>query len=321
MATFQRLANGKHQAQIYLKGTRKSKTFRLKSDAKAWADDEEHALRHGAKAVSNFKLYDVFDKYAREHSHKKRGARWEIVRLEKLKRDPIAQIKLSDLKPVHFADWRDAQLRTLAAGSVIREMQIMSVALSVARREWGWIDANPLSEVRKPPKAPARDRLVSRDEISKLLEVGGTDLSKTAGRTIHAFVFAIETGMRAGEIIGLHWDDINLDGRFLTLQMTKNGTRRDVPLSSHAIALLEALPKADPVFDLKSSVLDTTFRRIRDRAKITNLTFHDSRHEAITRLAKKLDVLALARTVGHTDIRQLQTYYNETASDLAKLLD
>ncbi|MGJ8586329.1 MAG: tyrosine-type recombinase/integrase, partial [Marinosulfonomonas sp.] len=94
------------------------------------------------------------------------------MRLEKLKRDPIAQIKLTDLKPIHFADWRDAQLCALAAGSVIREMQIMSVALNVARREWGWIDANPLSEVRKPPKAPARDRLVSRDEISKLLEVG-----------------------------------------------------------------------------------------------------------------------------------------------------
>lgn len=54
---------------------------------------------------------------------------------------------------------------------------------------------------------------------------------------------------------------------------------------------------------------------------IKDLHFHDSRHEAITRLAKKLDVLALARAVWHRDLRMLQIYYNESATDLAKRLD
>jgi len=230
-------------------------------------------------------------------------------------------MKLSDMKPIHFDDWRDDQLLSLSAGSVIREMQLMSVALNVARREWGWIESNPLSDVRKPKKVPPRDRLISQEEIYKLLVAGGGDLSKTTGRSVHAFIFAIETGMRAGEIVGLKWSDVDIEGRFLKLHMTKNGVGRDVPLSSRAIELLEELPRSEVVFDIKSSVLDATFRRIRDRPNIANLTFHDSRHEAITRLAKKLDVLALARAVGHTDIRQLQAYYNETASDLAKLLD
>ncbi len=68
-------------------------------------------------------------------------------------------------------------------------------------------------------------------------------------------------------------------------------------------------------------MLDAPRRRVRDRAKVEGLTFHDSRLTAITRLSKRLDVLALARMVGHSDLRMLQVYYNETAEELAKRLD
>lgn len=67
--------------------------------------------------------------------------------------------------------------------------------------------------------------------------------------------------------------------------------------------------------------LDALFRKVRDKAGIENLHFHDTRHEAITRLSKKLDVLALARMIGHRDIKELMTYYNESASDISKKLD
>jgi len=63
------------------------------------------------------------------------------------------------------------------------------------------------------------------------------------------------------------------------------------------------------------------FRSIKRRAKVDGFTFHDSRHLAITRLSRKLDVLALARMVGHRNLSQLQAYYNESAEDLAKRLD
>lgn len=321
MATFKKLESGKFQAQVAVNGVRTSRSFRLKSDAKSWADDTEYSLRHGAAKVSDQRLWNIFDKYAREHSPKKRGAKWEIIRLEKFKRDPVSQTKVSDLTPKVFADWRDAQLQVLSAGSVNREMVLMSAALTVARREWGWIAINPLSDVRKPTKPRPRNRLVSEAELAELITSGGGDLTKVRGRVVHAFLFAIETGMRSGEIVGLKWDDIDIERRFLMLHLTKNGSSRGVPLSGRAIELLQELPVGDPVFGLTDAVRDTVFRDVRDKAGIKDLTFHDSRHEAITRLAKKMDVLALARTVGHNDIRQLQVYYNETAEDLAKLLD
>jgi integrase len=100
--------------------------------------------------------------------------------------------------------------------------------------------------------------------------------------------------------------------------MTKNGLPRQVPLSPRALEIWAMVPEG---FGVESATVDALFRVARDkRTKIEGLTFHDTRHEAITRLAKKLHVLDLARMVGHQDIKQLMTYYNETADDIAAKL-
>jgi integrase len=109
------------------------------------------------------------------------------------------------------------------------------------------------------------------------------------------------------------------------LRETKNGTRRDVPLSKRALELLALLPAAEagrPIFAMSAASLDALFRKARERAGIDGATFHDTRHLAITRLAKKFpNVLDLARMTGHKDLRKLQIYYNETAEAMADLLD
>lgn len=295
--------------------------FPTRQAAKDWAAHEEYKILNGDKVAAKMELGEVFDRYANEVSPGKRGARWEIVRLKKFQRDPISKTALSDLTPEIFGKWRDKRLREVGPASVIREMQLMSSALNTARKEWGLISANPLSDVRKPPKPPPRDRLPTQDEVDRMQHCAGADLSNMTARAFHAFLFALETGMRAGEIAKLEWDRVDLTRRVARLTHTKNGRTRDVPLSSEAIRLLEMLPKLDPVFGLRSDQLDSLFRKSRDKAGVVGLTFHDSRHAAITRLSKKLRVLALAKMVGHTDIRQLMTYYDESAEDIARDLD
>lgn len=71
------------------------------------------------------------------------------------------------------------------------------------------------------------------------------------------------------------------------------------------------------VFDLDSGIRDALFRKVRDRCEIADLHFHDSRAEAIWRLSKKLDVMELARAIGHRDLRSLLIYYQTSADDLA----
>ena len=71
---------------------------------------------------------------------------------------------------------------------------------------------------------------------------------------------------------------------------------------------------------MTSAVASTLFRRARFAAGIHDLTFHDARHEAVSRLAQRLDVLDLARMIGHRDVRSLMVYYNPSAEELADKL-
>jgi integrase len=308
------------KAEVARKGVRKSQTFNTKTEAKDWAARQEYLILHQDEFPSKLTFGEVMDRYAREVSPSKRGVRWEQIRLEKFKTYAISKIALAELKPADLGNWREERLKEVAPASVNREMVLMSAVLSQARKEWGLIKTNPMADVRKPSKPAARDRRPTAEELERLAICAGSDLTLATTRAYHAFLFAIETGMRAGEIIGLTWDRVDLQDKVAQLPMTKNGSARQVALSSEAVRLLEALPMSDPVFALKSAQLDVLWRKLRDRAGIVDLTFHDSRHEAITRLAKKLDVLSLARMVGHRNLNQLNAYYNETAKELAKRL-
>ena len=119
--------------------------------------------------------------------------------------------------------------------------------------------------------------------------------------------------MRAGAISGLRAGDVN--GSVARLKMTKNGFPRNSP----ACVRYENLGHG-PKRGITTGMLDTIFRAARVPASIDGLAFHDTRHEAITRLAGKLNGIDLARTVNHYDIKHLQTYYNPTAEDIAKKL-
>ena len=127
--------------------------------------------------------------------------------------------------------------------------------------------------------------------------------------------------MRPGAILSLTPERIT--GSVAHLPRTKNDSKRDVPLSKRALEILRKLPApaaSSPYFNVTDESRDSLFRKAVTRAGIEGLTFHDSRHEAITRLTRKLNILELARMVGHKDIRQLQVYYNETAEEIAKNL-
>lgn len=129
--------------------------------------------------------------------------------------------------------------------------------------------------------------------------------------------------MRANEICKLQRAWINGNVAHLPAAANKNRQKRDVPLSKRALELLGLLPQvdADPVFGLTEGSLDALFRKAKTRACITELHFHDTRQRRSPGLSKKLDVLALARMVGHRDLRMLQVYYNESAAELAARLD
>lgn len=338
MASFRKMPSGGWRAEVCVKSVRDSAVRDTKAEAQAWAAKRESELRsittgQGSKTHT---IGDVLAEYADKVSPTKRGERWERLRLGLIGRKKVdgrlfGDIRLADLRPAHIAAWRDARMRDLGpkgkpitGASVSREMSLLSHALDVARREWGWIAADPMKDVKRPTAGPARDRLISQGEIDAItLALGyqeGMPVSYASQRVAVAFLFAIETAMRSGEILGLTGMTVDLELRVARLPLTKNGSARNVPLSPRACELLGMLPSVElgkPLFDLSDKSRDALFRKARDKAGVVDLTFHDTRHEAITRLAKKLQVLDLARMTGHTDIRELLTYYNATAADIA----
>lgn len=321
MASIQR--NGtRWRVQVYVQGKRESASFDTKQQAAQWALTRQAEL--SGKKLPDRTLGDAMREYVRKVSPTHRGARWEEVRLTALGRHAIAKRKLATLAGSDLADWRDARLQQVKPGTVVRELTLLRSVLEVARRDWHWIRLNPMADVRWPKTPSGRARRVTQaeiDAVAKAFGVADELRAETATQRVGlAFLLAIETAMRSGEMLALTRHDIHLQAQYVVLRNTKNGDRREVALSSRAVEILKALPEGEgPVFAMTDGMRDALWRKTRPEA-LADLHFHDTRSEAIWRLSKKLDVLQLARMIGHRDPKSLMHYYNESATDMAARL-
>ena len=325
------------RAEVFKRGVRKSARRATKALAMAWAVQAEADIESGKLGrIPDKSFGELLDRYAAEVSATKAGAKWEQDRIRaitcgprragrEVAPDPLAAVMLRDLDARHFAAWRDRRLRSVGESSVRREWNVLSHACNIAVREWRWLDENPMVGVRRPANARARDRRIADDELARLLHCLGYSpeappVTKTA-RVGAAVLLAIETAMRAGELARLAWSDVLVERRYCRVGSGKTAAaRRDVPLSDEALRVLrqmEEVRDGPAVLQLTSASIDALFRKARDKALIEDLHFHDTRHEAVTRLARIFDILSLARVIGHKDLRMLQVYFNPTAEDLA----
>jgi len=333
MATFRKRCGG-WRAEIFKKGVRDSQTFPTKAHAMAWATQREAEILAGIgkPKLAEFSFKQALERYCDEVSPKKAGQRWEALRIRRFLEDMSFVFEPIDtIEAEQIALWRDNRLKSVAISTVTREMNLLSSIFEIARREWKWCKTNPVREIKRPGNHPPRDRRISAEEEQAMLDalgyVEGKSPQTQMQEVAYVFLIALETAMRKGEILNLSLDTVQLEKRYVRLLKTKNGDSRNVPLSKRATQLLDVIIKSaqeqkrDDLFVVSAANADVLFRRVRDRLGLENLHFHDTRHEAITRLARKLDVLDLARMTGHRDPRSLMVYYNATASEVAARLD
>lgn len=329
MASIKKLKTGMWQAQVFIQGVRASATKPTKVEAKDWAAAKEHEIKSSAVVKTTSSTFgEAALRYEMEFSRAKKGVKWEQGQISRLLKMPIAKLNIQKIERSDVRAWRDARLKKVQGSTVNREWNLLSHIFSTARDEWELIEANPMAGVKRPKENPPRDRLIPACEIEQICLVAGFDETTTTtvqGEVCVAFLFAVETAMRAGEICQMLWEDVDTEKQtvFISPERTKNGKKRTVALSKRAVELLSLLPPTNRAtcFRVSSQQLDATFRKLKGKTSIVDLHFHDTRHEAITRLAKKMPVLDLARNVGHTDINKLLIYYNESAENMAKLLD
>lgn len=301
----------------------RSKTFDLKKDAEKWARQEERAMDAGTWADNSLAmqttLADALDRYEKEVSSTKRGAEKERYRLEMFKRSDLAKRGLGTITAAMVAKWRDVRLQEVSSGTVLREVAMLSHVFSVAMRDWGIpLGSNPVEQIRKPAAGKARDRVLADDERVRLLHECGQCQSPWVLPVVR---FALETGARRGEILSLKWADVDLQRA--TARVDGKTGARVIPLSPACVGLLKALPRSlgGEVFPVTAETLRQAYERAVKRAGIEDFTFHDLRHDALTRLAKRgLSVLELRAISGHATANMLQRYVSIDPAELARKL-
>ena len=347
MPTVQRRVspNGKvsYRALVRLKGHKpKTATFLKRADAVTWGQETETKIRQSKyfpdRLIDSEKytLSDLLDRYKSEVLPRKRDIK-QTGQLEWWKAQ-LGDYKLKDLTPSIISSLRDKLTkeqsnrtgRNRTSATVNRYLALLSHACTIAIKEWQWMGANPVVQISKPREAQGRTRFLSDDERERLL------VACRSSESIHLFTIvtlALSTGMRRGEILGLSWENVDLQNRRITLVRTKNGERRVVPLVGKAYELIKDLYlKLEPegknlVFPSPNNPkqpisIRTAWETAIKRGKIENFRFHDLRHSTASYLAMNgASLLEIADILGHKTLQMVKRYSHLSEDHKATVLE
>jgi Site-specific recombinase XerD len=315
-----------YQVQIQRKGyPSQTKTFRNKADAQAWATVIESEMQRGVwrdrSESENTTLMEALDRYAKEITPNKKGAAQEKYVIAYWQNHPLAKRFLSSLRSKDVANAvREMETEGKAPNTIRLRLALLSNIFTVASTDWG-MEAliNPVKTVRKPKPPRGRDRRLVGDEEERLLSA-----CQTMNPELASIVsIAIETAMRQGEIMGMAWDKVDLKHQTITLEDTKNGEKRIVPLTTKATQILRDLPRNldGKVWTYTKQGVKASYIKAVKKAGIEGLTFHDLRHEATSRLFEKgLGLMQVAAITGHKNMQMLKRYTHLKPEDLVELL-
>lgn len=283
------------------------------------------------KRIKNMQLSKALDKYYETVSRYKRGASQEFYRVNVIKRQPVAQMMMDKITSVDIADYRDKRLsdvnpktgKRISGNTVRLEMALLSNLFSIARIEWGTCRSNPVELVRKPKPSPGRERRLSKKEERQL-----NNLFRDTNMELYCiFQLALETAMRQGEILSLKWANVSTNYSQVFLPETKNGHARTVPLTKKARDILKIMTpfisERESVFSYKSNGFKSAWRKAVLYLEITDLHFHDLRHEAISRFYElgTLTDLEISAISGHRTLTMLKRYAHIKTTYLVKKLN
>ncbi len=233
----------KWQVQVRRKHTSSfSQSFHTYKDAEEWArymevQADRRDLPADLGALKRITLKHLVERYRDTVSVNKRRYSIERYVLNQFLHHPICCKSLAELRTADFAAYRDQRLTEVKPASLKRELGPIHHMFGVARREWGLpLPNNPLDSLLIGGKDQPRERRLRPGELDQLKR----SMELCRNPIIRPVVlFALETGMRRGEILSLTWDCVDLRNRALTVRAAKNGHARTIPLTRAAVEILE----------------------------------------------------------------------------------
>ena len=299
------------RAEVERHGVRATKVADTKREAQAWAIRKEAEL-DSLKASGGLTFGQAVVKYLAQRTGKTKDAvEWEERRFAELAAFFGEDTHLAAIDSGRIGQWRDHRLKEVSASTVLRARNLLQGMFQVAVDEWKVIQSNPFKGVRLPNHNPPRRTVWTWQLIKRVLRAQNRNAREI--QTIKAFHIALHTGMRLSEILSA-----KLVGQVAVLPKAK-GVKEPVkvPLARKGAALLA---KYQP-FTIAPDIASATFSDLTDELLIDGLTFHDARATALTLLARRFDVMTLARISRHKNLKTLMdTYYRETAEQIAARL-
>lgn len=328
----------RYRVMVRLKGHPvQSATFDRKTDAKRWAQQTETAIREGrhfkTTEAKRRTLGELITRYRRDVLPSKRPKTQDPQRQQlSWWQAQLGARALADITPALIAEYRDrlarepipspakdptqaGPVRQRTPATVNRYLAVLSHAFTIAVKEWGWVEDNPLRKVSKSKEPRGRVRFLSDDERTRLLAA----CRESANPALYpAVVLALSTGARQMEIMGLRWEQVDLHRKVITLHDTKNQERRVLPLAGHALELIQVRAKVrridtDLLFPGQNPVkpidLRAPWEAALKRADVQDFRFHDLRHSAASYLAMNGASLAeIAEVLGHKTLAMVKRY-------------
>lgn len=228
--------------------------------------------------AEQYTLCECFDRYIEEYIPRLKHAKREVGRARALQRRTLAHRVMATIRSKDIADFRRERESEGVSGNTIRlDFALLSKLFNFARSDWVMESLqNPVEIAAKTKPARGRDRRLEDGEEEKFLEA--------ASPAFQAIIlFALKTAMCREEIASLRWKNVNLKSRYVYLPETKNAEARTVPLSAVAVEILHNLPRPEGktrVFGMTSDQITDSMKKVRAKAKLEDIRFHDLRHEA-----------------------------------------
>mgnify|MGYP007100052722 CR=1 FL=1 len=315
-------------------------SFTTLTEAKNWVRKVESAILDGKYVPDNqarrYTLSDLIDRYIRLHLTKYPGRLKDQAPHMEWWKENYGRKALVEITPALLAEAKEELLngvtprKTKRTNSTVnRYFSSLSRAFTLAYQEWQWINENPFRRVSKLKENPGRNRFLDREELQRLLDC----CAKSTNPHLYGMVLiAASMGLRHGEITALQWKHIDFVNGFATLETTKNGDRRCVPLPDRIFAYLKNLerpkppedfvfPSKDPLRRHPPSMIRKPFQKALKEAGISNFKYHDLRHTAASHLAMNGATQAeLMEILGHRSPTMSKKYTHFTNKHISHIL-
>ena len=315
---------GKYQVQVRINGYTRSKTFPCHKLARAWANRQEiiaftETRDRDRYTPANFR--EILNKYWEWAQQHHKGAAVEQIVIRALFKERWVNKPLHTLCRNDIIEFRDHRLQRVKASTFKRQLNIIKSAARTVSEQNDWIDVlNLFQSIKLPQIEQFHVNRITPEMEERLLYAATQSRNKLLKPLI---ALAIDTGLRRGELLQLDARDFDLESGLLTITKSKNGQTRLVPLNKRARKTMVSLKPIDgcKFFPLSPNAVRQGFNRVRRRANLPRVRFHDLRHEAISRLFELgLSVPEVQLISGHSTSQELLRYAHANEARIMSMM-